>query len=124
MRLRARLHAVRHGQVMGAGPDGAPSVPRDAGQPLAFHLACGYLPLGPRAVRLDRAEHAAAVASRLSQKGPFAPPRELPGILGCPPADVAAVLADMGYVERDGRFERRSRVPRGPSRRAASSRPR
>jgi ATP-dependent RNA helicase SUPV3L1/SUV3 len=109
MRLRGRLYAVRNGLPAAAGPDGAPSVPRDATRPLAFHLACGYLPLGPRAVRLDRVEHAAAVASRLSQKGPFVPPRDLPAILGCPDAELPAVLSDLGYAQRDGRFERRGR---------------
>jgi ATP-dependent RNA helicase SUPV3L1/SUV3 len=120
IRLRARLYAVRNGPADGAGPDGAPSLPKDASRPLAFYLASGYLPLGPRAVRIDRAEHAAAVASRLSQKGPFTPPRDLPAILGCPPSDVAAVLSDMGYAEREGRFERRRATPRGrPAKRPA-----
>jgi ATP-dependent RNA helicase SUPV3L1/SUV3 len=107
IRLRGRLYAVRHGQVAEAAPDGAPSIPRNAAWPLGLYVACGYLPLGPRAVRFDRVEHAAAVASRLSQKGPFAPPRELPAILGCAAAELPAMLADMGYVERDGRFTRR-----------------
>jgi ATP-dependent RNA helicase SUPV3L1/SUV3 len=119
--LRGRLYAVGNGQPVEGVPDGAPSVARNAAWPPASYLACGYLPLGPRAVRIDRAEHAAAVASRLSQKGPFAPPRVLPGILGCSAADLPAVLADMGYVEREGRFERRRRAsrPATPKRPAA-----
>ncbi len=92
-----------------AGPDGAPSVPRDPRQPAAFYLACGYLPAGPRAVRLDRLERAAAIASRLSRAGPFVPPRDLAPVLGCRLEDVPAVLAAIGYVEHDGRFERRPR---------------
>jgi ATP-dependent RNA helicase SUPV3L1/SUV3 len=107
IRLRGRLHAVRSGQPVEDAPDGAPSVTRNPTWPPASYLACGYLVLGSRAVRLDRVEHAAAVASRLSQKGPFAPPRELQSILGGPAADLPAMLADMGYVERDGRFTRR-----------------
>jgi hypothetical protein len=55
-------------------------------------------------------EHAAAVASRLSRQGPFIPPRELPQVLGCRPEEVRAVLTAIGYVEKDGRFERRSRT--------------
>jgi ATP-dependent RNA helicase SUPV3L1/SUV3 len=121
MRLRGRLYAVRHGQPVEAGPDGAPSVARDVAQPPAFYLARGYLPLGPRAVRVDRVEHAAAVASRLSQKGPFVPPRDLPAILGCPASEVPAILLDMGYVAREGRFERRSRTPRRSSKPPARS---
>jgi ATP-dependent RNA helicase SUPV3L1/SUV3 len=85
-------------------------VPNDAHRPAAFYLACGYLPAGPRAVRLDRLERAAALASRLSRGGPFLAPRELAPILGCGPAEVPAVLGALGYVERDGRFERRRRT--------------
>jgi hypothetical protein len=55
-------------------------------------------------------EHAAAVASRLSRQGPFVPPRELPRVLACRPDEVAAVLTAIGYVEKEGRFERRSRM--------------
>ncbi len=111
MRLRARLYAVRHGQRAETGPDGPPSVPNDLARPLGSYLACGYLPLGPRAVRLDRLERAAAVVARLSQGGAFVAPRELPGILGCPPSELPAVLSALGYGERDGRFERRTRPP-------------
>ena len=113
VRLRARLYAVGHDQPASEPPDGAPSVPNDAARPPAFYLACGYLPLGPRAVRLDRAEHAAAVASRLSRNGPFIPSPDLPGILGCAAAALPPVLSEMGYVEREGRFERRRHPPRG-----------
>jgi ATP-dependent RNA helicase SUPV3L1/SUV3 len=113
MRLRARLFAIREGRTAEAGPDGPPSVPRDPRQGPAFYLACGYLSAGPRAVRLDRLERAAAAAARLSRTGPFVPPRELALILGCRPEDVPAVLDAIGYMERDGRFERRACRRRG-----------
>lgn len=109
MRVRARLFAVRQGRPAEPGPDGPPSVANDVRTPAAFYLACGYLPAGPRAVRIDRMERAAAVASRLSREGPFVPPRDLAPILGCGPDEVPAVLTAIGYVERDGRFERRAR---------------
>jgi len=113
MRLRARLFAVRHGRRGETGPDGAPSVPNDLGRPLASYLASGYLPLGPRAVRLDRLEQAAALLARLSRTGVFVPPGELPKILGLPPAELPAVLSAMGYTSAgEGRFERRPRPPR------------
>ncbi len=108
-RLRARLYAVRRGGPAESGPDGAPSVPNDPRQPHAFYLACGYLPAGPRAVRLDRIERVAAVASRLSREGPFVPPRDLAPTLGCRPDEVAGVLTAIGYVEKDGHFDRRRR---------------
>jgi ATP-dependent RNA helicase SUPV3L1/SUV3 len=110
MRLRARLFWIHAGRPAEAGPDGPPSVPRDTRLPPAFDLACGYFPAGPRAVRLDRIEHAASIASRLSRGGPFVPPRELPRVLGCRPEEVPSVLTSVGYVERDGRFERRRRA--------------
>ena len=107
-RLRARLFAVKQGRPAESSPEGVPSVPNDPRQTAAFYLACGYLPAGPRAVRLDRLERVAAVVARLSRTGPFLPPGDLPSILGCPPPDVPAVLTAIGYVEREGRFERRS----------------
>ncbi len=109
MRLRARLFAVRQGLRPDPGPDGAPTAPNDLARPLAFYLACGYLPLGPRVVRLDRLERAAALCARLARTGPFVAPRELPGILGCAPTELPALLSAMGYAEADGRFEHRSR---------------
>ncbi|HEX9188469.1 MAG TPA: helicase-related protein, partial [Vicinamibacteria bacterium] len=107
VRLRARLFTVKHGRPAESAPDGAPSVEIDPRLPAAFYLACGYLPAGPRAVRLDRLERAAAVVSRLSRTGPFVPPRDLASILGCRPEDVPAVLTAIGYVAKDGRLERR-----------------
>ena len=112
MRLRARLFAVRHGLGTHDGPQGAPSAASDPTRPPAFYLACGYFPAGPRVVRLDRLERGAATLSRLSRNGPFVPPRELAAVLGCRDDELAAVLAALGYVEREGRFERRARSAR------------
>ena len=117
MRLRARLFAVRRGLPPEIGPEGIPSAPNDATRPPDFFLACGYFPAGPRVVRLDRLERAAALLSRLSRTGPFVPPRELPGILGCRNAELGDVLAAMGYVARDGQFLRRARSTSPPRQR-------
>ncbi|HKZ31692.1 MAG TPA: helicase-related protein [Vicinamibacteria bacterium] len=117
MRLRARLFAVRRGLPPEIGPEGIPSAPNDATRPPDFFLACGYFPAGPRVVRLDRLERAAAILSRLSRTGPFVPPRELPGILGCRNAELGDVLAAMGYVARDGQFLRRARSTSPPRQR-------
>jgi ATP-dependent RNA helicase SUPV3L1/SUV3 len=112
LRLRARLFAVRHGGPAVPGPEGLPSVPLDPARPTAFYLACGYQPAGPRAVRVDRLERAAALTARLARAGPFALPREVAPILGCHPAEVKAVLASLGYVEKGGLFARRPRERR------------
>jgi ATP-dependent RNA helicase SUPV3L1/SUV3 len=118
IRLRARLFAVRRGGPTRVGPEGEPSVPLDPALPGAFYLACGYQPAGRRAVRVDRLDRAASLVGRLSRTGSFAPPRELPSILGCSEAEARAVLAGIGYVERDGRFEWRRRGRREARRRA------
>jgi ATP-dependent RNA helicase SUPV3L1/SUV3 len=118
VRLRARLFAARHGGPPVPGPQGEPSVTLDPALAPAFYLACGYQPAGRRAVRVDRLDRVAALAARLSREGPFAPPGELPSLLGCPQAEVAAVLAGIGYVERNGRFEWRRRGRREARRRA------
>jgi ATP-dependent RNA helicase SUPV3L1/SUV3 len=104
LRLRTRLFAIRHGGPAVAAADGVPSVPLHPGLSSAFYAACGYQAAGPRAVRVDRLDRVAAAASRLSREGPFAVPAELAPMLGCPPREVPAVLAALGYVERDGRF--------------------
>jgi ATP-dependent RNA helicase SUPV3L1/SUV3 len=113
LRLRARLFAIRHGGPALAAPDGVPSVPLDRALSSASYAACGYQAAGPRAVRVDRLDRVAAAAARLSREGPFAAPREFATLLGCAPAEVPAVLAAIGYVERDGRFAwRRAAEPR------------
>jgi ATP-dependent RNA helicase SUPV3L1/SUV3 len=117
MRLRARLFAVRRGLPPEPGPEGIPSAPNDATRPPDFFLACGYFPAGPCVIRLDRLERAASLTSRLSRSGPFVPPRELLGILGCRAEELPVVLTAIGYVERDGRFERRVRAAAEPRRR-------
>jgi ATP-dependent RNA helicase SUPV3L1/SUV3 len=117
MRLRARLFAVRRGLPPETGPEGIPSAPNDSRRPPGFFLACGYFPAGPRVIRLDRLERAAAILARLSRTGPFVPPRELPGLLGCRDQELAEVLAAMGYAERDGQFLRRARSTSAPRQR-------
>ena len=98
---------VRAGVTPEIGPEGIPSAANDPSRHAGFFLACGYFPAGPRVIRLDRLERAAALVSRLSRTGRFVPPRELPGILGCREDELPAVLGALGYVERDGQFERR-----------------
>ena len=106
-RLGARLFAIHHSLPPEIGPEGIPSAANDPSRPAGFFLACGYFPAGPRVVRVDRLERAAAVLARLSRTGRFVPPRELPGILGCVESELAAVLGALGYAERGGQFERR-----------------
>ena len=67
----------------------------------AFYLACGYLPLGPArgAARPPRARGGARLAA-LAHRPVRARRASCPAILGCPAAELPAVLSAMGYVER------------------------
>jgi ATP-dependent RNA helicase SUPV3L1/SUV3 len=111
LRLRARLFVARHGGPATPAPDGIPSLPLDASLPSAFYAACGYQPVGSRAVRVDRLDRVAAALARLARAGPFRLPPEIPNLLGVAANEIAAVVAALGYVDRDGRFSA-SRPPR------------
>src|SRR5262249_6925439 len=102
LRLRARLFVARHGGPASSAPDGIPSVPLEASLPSAFYAACGYQPVGPRAVRVDRLDRVAATFARLARGGPFRLPPETAKLLGIPSNELAAILAALGYFERDG----------------------
>jgi ATP-dependent RNA helicase SUPV3L1/SUV3 len=110
VRTRALLWSV-HRQA-GSVPllGGAPSVRVDPRVPAAFYLACGYVPAGPRALRADRAEPFAAAARRGHREGRPLVIAFLAGLAGCPPDEVEAILAALGFV-RDpaGVFRERAR---------------
>ena len=114
MRLRARLFAVRHGRAGRAGPRRRRRRSRTTSPGRsAFYTACGYLPARPACrPRSTGSSARPRSTSRLSRTGPFVPPQELAAVLGCRPAELPAVLSAIGYVERDGRFERRRRAGR------------
>jgi ATP-dependent RNA helicase SUPV3L1/SUV3 len=116
VRTRALLWAV-HRQA-GSAPllGGAPSVRVDTRVPGSFYLACGYLPAGPRALRVDRAERFAAAARRGHREGRPLVLADLAGMAGCPPEEVEAILAALGFV-RDGGGVFRERARRAGARR-------
>jgi ATP-dependent RNA helicase SUPV3L1/SUV3 len=110
VRTRSLLWAV-HRQA-GSVPllGGAPSVRIDDRVPPAFYLACGYVPAGPRALRVDRAERFAAAARRGHREGRPLVLRDLAGMAGSPPEDVEAILAALGFVKDvGGVFRERAR---------------
>ena len=117
LRLRARLFAARHGGPAVAAPDGIPSAPLDPALPSAFYSACGYERMGPRVVRVDRLDRVAASLASLSRSGPFLLPPETSRLLGVAPHELNAVLAALGYVERDGRYSLSGRSTRRAQRR-------
>jgi ATP-dependent RNA helicase SUPV3L1/SUV3 len=116
VRTRALLWGV-HRQA-GSVPllGGAPSVRIDTRVPAAFYLACGYVPAGPRALRADRLERFAAAARRGHREGQPLVLRDLAGMAGCPPEEVEAILAGLGFV-RDGGGVFRERARRAGARR-------
>lgn len=59
--------------------------------------ALGYQPLGPCLVRLDMVERLAAAARHLAKEGPFTPGNDFLSLAGCKKADIAGLLADLGY---------------------------
>jgi ATP-dependent RNA helicase SUPV3L1/SUV3 len=110
VRLRALLWAVH--RAAGSVPllAGAPSVRSDPRVPPAFYLACGYVPAGPRAVRVDRAERFAAEARRGNREGTLLALPQLAAVAGCPLEEVEGILAALGFVrDRGGVFRERAR---------------
>jgi ATP-dependent RNA helicase SUPV3L1/SUV3 len=99
---RALLYAVRHGRPPVALEWTRPSVGFDPRVSTDGYFACGFIPVGSRAVRAERLERAVALAYRHASHGPFVPGPDLASLLGCPVRDVAAILMAVGYVAGDG----------------------
>ncbi|MBI3451408.1 MAG: disulfide oxidoreductase [Rhodospirillales bacterium] len=123
--LRALLWSVFHGrrEVFASGP--RLSLARDPALPPALLAACFFLPAGPLYVRADRLEKFARTVRMLAQRGPFAPTPALAATIGAKPADLAGVLAALGYRavrETAGvAFVRRTNAPRRRKQPAAPS---
>ena len=81
---------------------GNATVPRDGTWPEAFYLACGYVPLGPRALACARAEALAALARKLARQGSFSPTRELRRLVGGSVDDLIGALLSLGFHTEDG----------------------
>jgi ATP-dependent RNA helicase SUPV3L1/SUV3 len=94
--VRALLWSARHGASSPRTPETS-AAPRDPNVAPAAYEAMGFRILGPRVLRVDRLERLAAAIRRLARQGPFAATPELAQIAGAPPADLRAMLADLGY---------------------------
>ena len=119
--LRTRLWAIHHRATKVTPPaPGRLSLPADAGRPDGLALAIGYEPLGPVCLRIDIVERLAARLRSLAREGPFALPAELLALTGLGKADLAAVVAALGYQQQpDGSYMRQQRRGRQtPPRRA------
>jgi ATP-dependent RNA helicase SUPV3L1/SUV3 len=107
VRLRAILWGVWAGledgaariQAMGKANAG---LARDPAWPDSFYLACGYVPLGGRAIACARAEALAALARKLARQGAFAPTRELRRLAGGSVEDLIGMLLALGFRAEEG----------------------
>ncbi|MDX1484944.1 MAG: disulfide oxidoreductase, partial [Alphaproteobacteria bacterium] len=112
--------ARRVGAVARAGI----GLPRDRQWPDAFYRACGYLPLGARAIACARAEALAALARKLARQGAFSATRELRRLAGGSIEDLVGVLLALGFQAEEGPegvgfAARRRRPKKKPATRAA-----
>jgi ATP-dependent RNA helicase SUPV3L1/SUV3 len=121
--FRALLRSIQVGAPLPAWlpPPGRWSLPRDPAGAPDHAAALGYFTVGPRLLRVDRLERLAAGARRLARQGPFGITPELIALAGCKAAELAGVLAALGYravVDVDGAtFLPRRRPPARADRR-------
>ena len=104
--LRAALAAAWAGAGDPAAlPDPGVVAPRADHPQAALLRALGYVPVGPRLLRVDAFEAAHARLRGLVRAGDFAPPDALMHALGLPRAELSPLLVGFGLEERaDGRF--------------------
>jgi ATP-dependent RNA helicase SUPV3L1/SUV3 len=122
--VRARLWAARHGSGEGPLPDGRASLPLAPEAEPGLLASCGYLPVGPRAVRPDRLERVAAEAYERSKAGRLTADAALAAVLECTPEDLRGVLEGIGYqAVPDGRFRWRKAGLRRPGKEAPRTGP-
>ena len=79
---------------------GAVSIAIERGVSSETYLACGLLPLGPRAIRVDVVER--ALDGLAAREAPFARPPELGGLLGVKAKELGRVLVALGYRDVGG----------------------
>jgi len=125
--LRALLWSVHQGGgALAVPPAGRLSVARDE-LPAAYLDAIGYRPVGPRAIRADRLEALAAALRAKAREGRFGLDGALAGLVGVPLAELADIVAALGYrgVVEDGvtRFVAKRRPVRRKEARARRPQP-
>ncbi|MBC7173518.1 MAG: helicase, partial [Polyangiaceae bacterium] len=108
LRQRALLVQLHRGADSPASPPpGAVTMRRDRELPFESYLALGFVPLGPRAVRVDIVER---VLARLRElESPFEMPKEIGGILGVKRREMPRVMGALGYQLRGDRWEAKKR---------------
>ncbi|MDQ3032859.1 MAG: helicase [Myxococcota bacterium] len=107
LRLRALLVRLHRSTSQVASEPRVPfrsavTILRARDVPDESYLAIGFLPLGPRAVRVDLVERALAKLRELEP--PFELPQEIGRWLGVKTSELAHVLAPLGYRRRGDRW--------------------
>ncbi len=103
VRLRAQLWNLWHGKALPAitPPDGVTSISlaeKDSVDPL-YYRAIGYPVYGPRAIRVDMLDRLIGAVYDIADKGVFKAQHDMAEWLGCPIADLYAVLEAMGHTK-------------------------
>ncbi len=103
--LRRLLWGLYHGVAMPALPHpGRVSIVLPAdwnGNGISeLYEAVGYRRLGRMAIRVDIVERFSAQVRQLAEAGEFPVTPDLASTIGCAPAALAGVLADLGYLSR------------------------
>lgn len=95
--LRALLWSVARGGVpVVVPPPGRVSVP-GTGAPADFLAAIGFIPLGPRAVRVDMVDRLEKTLAERAKAGPLTAVDDLAPGLGCPREEMPGVMAALGW---------------------------
>jgi len=105
VRLRALLVRIHRGSSEPRVPArGVVTMAPARDVPLESYLAIGFLPLGPRVIRVDLVER--ALARLRTEESPFELPLEIGRWLGVKAAELPRVLAPLGYRPRGAAWER------------------
>ena len=101
VRLRAILWTLWHDKPLPAATPqaGTTSFKVDDAADREFHRAVGYPVYGPRAIRVDMLDRVISAVYDSAKDGTFKAEHKMAEWLGCPIADLYAVLEAMGHVK-------------------------
>jgi ATP-dependent RNA helicase SUPV3L1/SUV3 len=103
VRLRAALWRARNEthDALPVPPPGRVSVVLSPGLDRSYYAAIGYLPVGPRAIRVDMLDRLIARLRRATVQGTMPPDPTIAPVLGCTREEADAVLLALGWGRRD-----------------------
>ena len=123
-RLQVRHRLWRLNQPVGEVPDlpepGRVTVDLVSGEGDNLLAACGYRPVGGKAVRVDILDRLSGMAHHAGKSGPFVAGHEMMSLLGLDRAGLDKVLTGLGY-EGSGELEQRRYKFRHPRKMAVKN---